>query len=116
MDEPDASRRLAVYGSLRPGGSNHREVRDLDGEWRSGAVHGHLQDQGWGSRLGYPGIVLDPQGPPVPVMLLTSSDLPEAWSRLDNFEGPGYRRTVVTVELDDGSAVRANIYEVRRGS
>lgn len=112
MGEPRVSQRLAVYGSLRPGQPNHGELRRLEGEWRSGVVHGHLRDDGWGAAFGYPGIVLDPQGPPVSVILFSSPDLPAAWSRLDAFEGPGYRRATTTVHLDDGPTVEANIYEI----
>lgn len=112
MDEVGISHRLAVYGSLRPGQPNHHELDDLYGEWRPGVVHGHLHDRGWGAELGYPGVVLDPQGPAVSVMVLTSPHLPDAWPRLDNFEGSAYRRSVVEVELDDGATVLANIYEI----
>ena len=52
----------------------------------------------WGADLyGYPGIDLDPDGPTVAVQLFESPDLPEHWTRLDEFEGSGYRRTVTTV-------------------
>jgi hypothetical protein len=58
--------RLAVYGTLGPGGPNHHILADLDGRWIDGTVRGHLREEGWGSELGYPGIVLDPDGPEVP--------------------------------------------------
>ena len=57
----------------------------------------------------YPGIVLDPQGPPVPVQLFDSSDLPQHWPRLDAFEGPGYERVTVTVRTGSGD-LAAMIY------
>ena len=112
MDDVDASERLAVYGSLAPGRSNHHVLRGLTGTWRPGIVHGHLHQLGWGADLGHPAIVIDSSAPAVPVMVLTSVDLPAAWPRLDEFEGPAYRRRLVTTDLDDGTTVSANIYEL----
>ena len=56
----------------------------------------------WGVELGYPGIVLDLDGPMVGVQLFESSDLPDHWTRLDEFEGSGYRRTVTAVSTAEG--------------
>ena len=41
---------------------------------------------------------MDPLGPSVEVDLFESTDLPEHWARLDEFEGSGYRRVVTTVK------------------
>ncbi|MEM9565938.1 MAG: gamma-glutamylcyclotransferase [Actinomycetota bacterium] len=106
-----ASARLAVYGTLGPGGPNHHVLADLGGRWFPGTVRGHLRAEGWGSDLGYPGIELDPDGPEVAVEVLESAALPEHWDRLDAFEGPGYRRVDVAVATRDGSVVAA-IYEL----
>jgi gamma-glutamylcyclotransferase (GGCT)/AIG2-like uncharacterized protein YtfP len=62
-----------------------------------------------GAELGYPGIVLDVDGPTVGVQLFESSDLPNHWTRLDEFEGSGYRRTVTTVSTAEGDLL-ASIY------
>lgn len=97
-----AERRLAVYGTLGPGGPNHHHMADMQGTWTHGIVHGHLHESGWGAAMGYPGIVLDAQGPAVAVQLFDSPDLPEHWARLDAFEGPGYERATVTVRTDSG--------------
>ena len=101
--------RLATYGSLSPGGVNHHELAELRGTWRQGTVRGRLFPEGWGAQLGYPGLILDPQGPSVAVHLFESRDLPAHWERLDEFEGLGYRRLVTEVETKDG-AVEASIY------
>lgn len=101
--------RLAVYGTLAPGRSNHHELRGLSGRWVEGTVRGVLFEQGWGAALGYPGLVLDPEGPTVPVHVLDSPDLPRHWGRLDRFEGPGYRRAVTTVRTAGGE-LPASIY------
>ena len=101
--------RLAVYGSLAPGRPNHHELSDLAGRWIEGTVGGHLRQEGWGAELGYPGLVLDPAGPTIDVQILDSPDLVDHWTRLDEFEGSGYRRTVTTVSTAEGDLL-ASIY------
>ena len=109
MNTPET--RLAVYGTLAPGQVNHHEVADLKGEWLQGTVNGNRFEVGWGAALGFPGLILDPSGPLVTVYLLESFDLPANWARLDEFEGPGYRRVVTTVRLATGDR-DAYIYEL----
>ncbi len=72
-------------------------------------VRGQLLQEGWGAELGYPGIVLDLDGPTVGVQLFESSDLPHHWARLDEFEGAGYRRAVTAVTTTEGDLL-ASIY------
>lgn len=105
-----AERRLAVYGSLAPGESNHDQLAGLAGTWTPGIVRGRLDDRGWGARLGFPALRPDPAGPPVAVQVFTSDDLPRHWSRLDAFEGDDYVRVVAEVELEDGSRFEASVY------
>ena len=52
--------------------------------------------------MGFPGLILDPLGPSVDVDLFESTDLPEHWARLDEFEGSGYRRVITTVNTEKG--------------
>ena len=52
-----------------------------------------------------------PAGPPVVVDILESDELERHLQRLDEFEGPGYRRTTVAATLTDGSVVDVEIYE-----
>lgn len=105
--------RLFVYGSLRPGGTNAHVLSDLKGEWTRGTVRGRLVDSGWGAALGYPAIVLDDEAGMVPGHVLTSEDLSERWHELDEFEGPGYRRTRTTVQVGGGRIVEAFVYVLR---
>jgi gamma-glutamylcyclotransferase (GGCT)/AIG2-like uncharacterized protein YtfP len=65
-------------------------------------VRGRLLNAGWGSGLGYPALILDPGGPIVDVNVFESSDLPAHWTRLDEFEGDGYRRAVALVQTASG--------------
>jgi gamma-glutamylcyclotransferase (GGCT)/AIG2-like uncharacterized protein YtfP len=106
-----ADTRLAVYGTLVPGRVNHHQLAELEGRWQRGTVQGKLIDAGWGTALGFPGLILDPSGPPVEVYVFESLDLPDHWSRLDEFEGPGYRR-VVTRVLTAECELSAYIYVV----
>ena len=101
--------RLAVYGSLAPGRPNHQQLHGLSGRWIKGTVLGRLLQEGWGAELGYPGIVLNSDGPAVDVLLFESSGLPDHWARLDEFEGSGYRRMVTTVSTAEGDLL-ASIY------
>jgi gamma-glutamylcyclotransferase (GGCT)/AIG2-like uncharacterized protein YtfP len=108
----DGTHRLAAYGSLAPGCPNHHHVAGLGGRWFAGEVRGRLVAAGWGAGLGYPGLVLDQAGPAVAVQVLESADLPGHWSRLDDFEGPGYERVPTTVATAAGD-VEAAIYVLR---
>jgi gamma-glutamylcyclotransferase (GGCT)/AIG2-like uncharacterized protein YtfP len=101
-DSAAADTRLATYGTLAPGRVNHHQLAGLSGLWRQGTVRGRLVAEGWGAKLGYPGLVLDPRGPLVEVFLFESPDLPGHWSRLDAFEGTGYRRAVTQVRTPEG--------------
>lgn len=106
MDVP----RLATYGTLMRGRSNHHEMDGIAGRWVTGTVRGIFHADGW---EGYPGLDLDPSGPPVVVDVLESEDLEAHWARLDDFEGPGYERVTCTVTTSDGE-LTAWVYALRR--
>lgn len=99
------SRRLAAYGTLRPGESNHAQVSALRGRWSRGTVRGSVVIL----PSGYPGLVPDPHAR-APVGVLESDDLPAAWSRLDRFEGDAYHRHLVDVALEGGGSCVAYLY------
>jgi gamma-glutamylcyclotransferase (GGCT)/AIG2-like uncharacterized protein YtfP len=103
---------LAVYGTLGPGKPNHHHVADIQGTWSRGAVRGFLHNSGWGAGLGFPGIVLDKDGPEVAVDILESPELDANLARLDDFEGPGYEQVAVEVETNSG-LVAAWIYQLK---
>ena len=109
----DAPNRLFVYGSLQPGGSNEHELDGIQGEWQRAVVRGKLFESGWGAGLGYPGLVLDPEGGEVPGWVLTSEDLAGRWEALDAFEGEDYRRVQAKVTVEDGETVSAFVYVVQ---
>ena len=101
--------RLATYGTLAPGRQNHGQLSDLPGRWLVGHVRGSLIEAGWGATLGYPGMILEPDGAPIEVFVFESRALVDHWQRLDAFEGPGYRRIMVDVSTDEG-VLTASIY------
>ncbi|MDN5819934.1 MAG: gamma-glutamylcyclotransferase [Brachybacterium sp.] len=111
MSSSPLSRRLATYGTLAPGRSNHHHLADLRGQWTCGYVWGHLSQDGWGQThgRGYPAFVPDPDGDQVEVHVLDSADLPAHWARLDDFEGEGYARIPIIVHTVHGE-VDAFIY------
>ncbi|WP_428104096.1 gamma-glutamylcyclotransferase family protein [Candidatus Palauibacter sp.] len=117
LDHPE--RRLAVYGSLLPGENNHHHVATLAGRWLEGTVEGTLCDRGWAARQGYPGFVPGSSGDRVAVKVLESLALPDAWERLDAFEGEAYRRILAPVEMTSRTGAGGetvwrvcNIYEL----
>jgi gamma-glutamylcyclotransferase (GGCT)/AIG2-like uncharacterized protein YtfP len=101
--------RLATYGTLAPGRQNHSQLSALPGRWFAGHVRGSLVEAGWGAKLGYPGLILDPRGASIEVFVFESGELPHHWDRLDAFEGPGYRRIAVDVSTAEG-VMPASIY------
>ena len=103
--------RLATYGTLGPGRSNHHQLSGLNGKWTRGTVRGKRVVKGWGAAQGYPGLILDPKGEIIEVDLFLSEELPEHWDRLDTFEGDEYRRVLTDVSTPEGT-VEAYIYVI----
>jgi gamma-glutamylcyclotransferase (GGCT)/AIG2-like uncharacterized protein YtfP len=108
--------RLFVYGTLAPGRPNEHVLANVAGHWEPATVRGRLFREGWGAKSGYPGIVPDERGDEVHGFVLTSPELTDHLSRLDEFEGAGYERVVVAVQLGDGSLVDAHIYKLSNRS
>ncbi len=112
MDEKFAAEdRLATYGSLGPGRVNHHQLDGLIGTWTRGTVKGRLVQQGWGQKLGYPGLVLDTSGVDIDVDVFTSADLQSHWTRLDAFEGAEYSRVAAQILTGEG-ILSASIYVI----
>lgn len=109
----NAEERLASYGTLAPGEENQHQLDELDGRWIEGVVLGKRVKAGWGTWLGFPGFVLDPNGGQVKVHIFESKDLPQHWQRLDDFEGEEYKRVITTADTDEGP-LEVCIYEIKR--
>lgn len=104
---------LAAYGTLRPGEVNHHVVKQMKGRWIDGIIRGYVFDVSWGGADGFPGFQPAPDGHHIPVGVLVSDDWDRHWDRLDRFEGPGYRRTVIDVFDPDGRQAigQAHVFE-----
>jgi gamma-glutamylcyclotransferase (GGCT)/AIG2-like uncharacterized protein YtfP len=114
-----STHRLAVYGSLAPGKSNHYMLAGYPGTWTRGRVRGDLVNAGWGAAGGFPGLIPRPGAPWVPVQVFESDELPSAWAALDEFEGSEYRRVMVDVFSEDSDRAplfQANIYAIATGA
>lgn len=110
LDDPAC--RLVAYGTLIPGRSNHHMVAGLQGAWTEIRVRGTLGESEWNGLEGLPAFVPDPAAPEVEAWLFASADLPDHWSRLDAFEGPGYRRVTVEIHTPAGAPLPpAQVYE-----
>ena len=111
MSQLTAQHRLAIYGTLAPGETNHHQVSMIDGTWLHGIVRGWLSAEGWGQTFGFPGLRLDPSGDVIEVQVLESSALPDHWDRLEAFEGEEYERVETCVETPNGR-IDAYVYVV----
>lgn len=112
MPQLTANHRLAIYGTLAPGETNHHEISMIEGAWLRGIVRGWLSADGWGLTFGFPGMRLDPEGDEIHVQVLESADVPDHWDRLDTFEGEEYERVEACVETPNGR-INACVYVVR---
>jgi gamma-glutamylcyclotransferase (GGCT)/AIG2-like uncharacterized protein YtfP len=98
------SRKLVTYGTLAPGQPNHGVVEGISGTWARCVVRGSIRHQ-----LGFPVLSWNPSGPEVNAHLLISADLRQSWSRIDAFEGSGYRRHLIPA-THNSELIVANIY------
>ena len=60
-------------------------------------------------RAGFNVFNWNPDGPAIAALLFVSSDLPRHWPVLDEFEGDGYLRIVISADTSAGPVV-ANVY------
>lgn len=107
-------KRLFVYGTLAPGRPNQHILQDVPGEWIPATTRGRLYREGWGAAQGYPGMIPDANGERIEGLIFASDELDRHWPRLDDFEGPGYRRVTIDATLADGSTLDAQIYALNR--
>ncbi len=106
--------RLFVYGSLAPKRANHKVLENIPGSWDAATLKGTLFKEGWGIEMGYPGIIPSDDGEEVEGFVLSSTQLMKHWTRLDEFEGEGYERVLVSVRVNDTQDVAAYVYALRR--
>ena len=101
---------LFVYGTLAPNKPNAHILEALAGTWNKGSVKGLLKEAGWGAELGFPGLMLGPDGPTVDGYIFSSEQLNTLWNSLDKFEGSEYQRVLTEVTLENGQIQIAYVY------
>ena len=106
--------RLFVYGTLAPGKPNHHVLEAIPGYWESATLKGELIDEGWGAKLGCPGIVPSDEGQEVEGFVFCSEHLSKHWAMLDDYEGVGYNRVSVLVTTEGGEEIEAYVYALKR--
>ncbi len=109
----DMIKKLFVYGTLGPGRPNEHIMKNIGGTWEKASVIGILHQEGWGAKMGYPGITLDKEGDKVEGFVFSSDNLFEHWSKLDKFEGKEYERVLTTVKLQNKIVADAYIYTLK---
>lgn len=109
---PELINKLFVYGTLGPSRPNEHWLTNIGGTFQAAHVKGRLYKEGWGATLGYPALVIDPEGEAVSGHVFTSDKLHAHWSELDDFEGEGYLRVLTDVMMEDGSVAQAYIYSL----
>ncbi|WP_305812193.1 gamma-glutamylcyclotransferase family protein [Photobacterium leiognathi] len=103
---------LFVYGTLAPDQSNAYVLAGLKGRWQRAYAVGFVYPNGKGATTGYPAFVPQVQGELVQGLLFSSDELVDHWPRIDEFEGEGYDRVVITVLLEDGTKHQAFVYRL----
>jgi len=102
--------KLFVYGSLMPNGTNHAILKKINGVWQKGFVLGEIKRIKLNNNE-YTAIILNiDKDKKVFGYLFTSFALKYLWKKLDNFEGPNYKRKISQVFLNNNRKVDANIY------
>ena len=114
MDSWFKMQRLFVYGSLAPGRANHKVLKEIPGSWEAATLRGNLVEEGWGVKMGFPGIIPTDDGNEVNGFVFSSKFLTDHWSTLDDFEGEGYERITVTVRVNETCDVEAYVYALNR--
>ncbi len=99
------STRLASYGTLRRGESNHNIVAHIKGDWLLGIIEGEVVEL-----EGYPAFTWQAGGSQVNVEVLCAETLPLEFAQIDDFEGVNYRRILVPVKTANGFSV-CNTYQ-----
>ena len=85
----------------------------IGGTWQEASVKGYLKAEGWGSKMGFPGIILNESGDAIAGHIFHSESLDEHWTVLDEFEGEEYQRVMTEARTKGVSTVPVYIYVLR---
>jgi gamma-glutamylcyclotransferase (GGCT)/AIG2-like uncharacterized protein YtfP len=107
-------KRLFVYGTLAPGRPNHSVLENIPGFWEKATLKGILLDEGWGAKLGCPGVIPQDEGEDVKGFVFSSNHLSKYWPMLDEYEGINYKRVSVMVKRKNGKKIAAYVYALNK--
>jgi len=102
--------KLFVYGSLMPNRRNQFFLKKINGVWQKGFVLGEIKKIILNNNE-YSAVILNiNKDTKVFGYVFSSFALKYLWKKLDNFEGPNYKRKISQVFLKNNRIVEANIY------
>lgn len=105
FERPDC--RLAVYGTLAPGGVNHSLLDGCPGIWMDARICGRIAE-----RSGLPYFFWDIHGDPIEIKILESEKLvKQKWKELDRLEGDAYQRIWAIASTQNGIPIVVNVYQ-----
>ena len=102
--------RLFVYGTLAPGAENYHLIEGAGGTWEAASCFGQVFTQTRGAHIGLPCFVPTHDGDRIDGQLLTSNNLSDYWTMLDQFEGELYERRFIPVKTEQGQELQAYVY------
>jgi len=76
-------------------------------------IMGELVSEGWGSKMGCPGLKLGNNVEIIKGFVFSSDNFSDHWQRLDEFEGEEYCRILSEVQLENGSLIDAYVYALK---
>jgi len=89
-------------------------MESIPGSWQAATLRGTLIEEGWGVAMDCPGVIPTEDGELVEGFVFSSAYLEDHWARLDEFEGEGYKRVSVTVQIKEAENVEAYVYALNR--
>jgi gamma-glutamylcyclotransferase (GGCT)/AIG2-like uncharacterized protein YtfP len=89
-------------------------VEHIQGVWKKAKIQGKVERKGWGAELGFPGFRVGTKNDQsnIDAFVFLSSELNHHWPRLDDFEGPEYRRILAKYKSEDGKTGVGYIYAI----
>lgn len=103
------SKKLVAYGTLQPSKVNHSVLEPLTvKEWTKVQIEGKFTERQDGLRS----FKWRESSTRQTAMLLKSPQLPSFWTRLDEFEGAGYKRILVTALAGEEASVAMTYQDI----
>lgn len=102
--------KLFVYGTLKPGCSNHYILEQIGGNSIEAKLYGYQFDENWERKTGYPGLIKGDVNAEIEGFLFISENLTKSWSILDEFETEAYSRIIVPIAIENNTAVNGFVY------